>query len=84
MGLGQVSDNQLINLFRVSRKHELTTQGRAILSELMYRGYFFDVRQGDFLTRHDWKQRYRGEEPPAPADYILYLRQQMQPVVKLQ
>jgi hypothetical protein len=74
MALEQLSDKQLMNLFTVTNRGDLSIRGRAILIELMRRGIFFDVDHRDFLTRFEWKLRYRGDEPPSGADYELYLQ----------
>jgi hypothetical protein len=63
MALAQLSDDQLTSLFTLTIKGTVTLRGYAILFELRRRGYFFDPRQGEFLTRANWKLRYQ-EEPP--------------------
>ena len=73
MRLTHLTDKQLINLFTVTAKQDVSPRARAILAELMTRGYYFDFAQGDFLTFEQWNARY-GEAPLAPADYVLYVK----------
>jgi hypothetical protein len=70
MALHHLSDQQLKKLFQ-STHVNLTEQEKVILTELMRRGYFFDVRQGKFLSFRQWNQHY-GEM--SPTDYFAYFR----------
>ncbi len=73
-------DGQLFKLFTVMDDGTLSEQAKAILLELLERGYIYDPRQGKFLSSHQWKRLY---QDMSPADYFAdlytYLRQRNKP-----
>jgi hypothetical protein len=76
MPLDYLSDMQLIKQFAVSVAGELSEQGKVILMELLARGYVYDVRQEQFLTANQWKERYGDVSPTVYfADLYENLRQ---------
>jgi hypothetical protein len=70
--LTQMTDLQLMNLFKVNTNGMVSARGSAVLTELRRRGYFFDILRSDFLTKGQWKVRYQSEPP---TDYAEYWRQ---------
>ena len=66
MIIKNLSDRQLISLFKVTATPILSARAKAILTELSKRGYFYD-NKGDFLTAEQWKQRY--QQPPVDTFY---------------
>lgn len=71
--LVDLSDRQLMNLFSVTASSTLSVRGKAILTELLERAYFYDIRRGEFLTAAQWTL-FHQEAPP--ADYFAYWKQQ--------
>jgi len=67
--LPYLDDRQLMNLFVATTTGNLSPRAKAILSELLERGYFFDVSRHEFLTEKQWKALY---QQALPLDYFAY------------
>jgi hypothetical protein len=61
-----LNDQQLQSLFRVTGRQMLSTRSKAIVTELLGRGYFLDTYYQDFVTYDQWTLRY-GEAPTATS-----------------
>jgi hypothetical protein len=75
--LVELSDRQLMNLFTVTAASTLSQRAKAVLTELLDRGYFFDLSQLEFLTAPQWQLRY--QEAP-PENYYAYWQHHHQPL----
>jgi hypothetical protein len=75
--LVELSDRQLMNLFTVTASATLSQRAKAVLIELLHRGYFYDLSLLEFLTETQWKLLYR-EAPP--EDYFAYWQHHHQPI----